>query len=242
MRVVSFTLRRASRALASIVFASAAACAGIVAAACGSSVSSTVPGTSDAGVTRPPTDAPVVVPDAGPYDAAPPPGTPPSCEKYCEIVMQNCTGDLAQYASPDECKGACAALALGDARDRTDNTVACRQYHAGSPARTDPAQFCPVAGPFGGGMCGDRCTAFCELTLRVCDADAGAARPYADAPACATACANYMFTGAADGGGPTLDGPTDGDTLDCRMFHARSAILEPGQHCAATAEQSLACK
>jgi hypothetical protein len=241
MRVVSFTLRRVPRALASIVFASAAACLGVVAAACGSSTTSAVTVPSDAG-SRPPTDAPVVVPDAGPYDAAPPPGTPPTCEKYCEIVMQNCTDDHAQYASADECAGACAALSLGDPRDRTDDTVACRQYHAGSPSRTDPAQFCPVAGPFGGGTCGDRCTAFCGLALHACDGDGGAPRPYPDAPACATACANYMFTGAADGGGPTLDGPTAGNTLDCRMFHARSAVLDPGQHCAATAEQSAACK
>lgn len=240
-----WTLRSPARRAARPLFFSFSALLALASAAapsaCGSSATTSTL-VVDAGADSAP-DAPVVVPDAGPYDAAPPPGPPPSCEKYCATVMANCDGDHLQYASEADCARACALFIPGAPSDRTDNTLACRQHHAGNPSKTDPARFCEAAGPFGGGVCGDRCAAFCEITLAVCTAGVdGGPPPYADMPACATACANFSFAGLADGGGPTPSGPETGDTLDCRMYHAARAIADAAGHCADTAERAPRCK
>jgi hypothetical protein len=153
-------------------------------------------------------------------------GPSPSCASYCDAVMGNCTGSLAQYASYDECTAFCAALPPGSPGDDEAPTVACRQYYAGSPAKIDPMTYCPSAGPWGGGVCGDRCTAFCRGLLTFCSPDAGPA-PYASYPDCATACAALPYTGDGDGGGAGLDGPETGDTLNCRLFHLRGAVANP---------------
>jgi hypothetical protein len=162
--------------------------------------------------------------EAGAYDAGTPLGPEPNCAIYCQQVMGSCTGPHAQYASASECHELCQRLPAGDAGDTESNTLACRQYYAGSPARTSAGDYCLAAGPFGGGVCGDRCIAFCALTLGACAPDAGPA-PYESYSACQTACAGYSyFDGGSDGGGEQPDGPTSGNSLNCRLFHVRSAV------------------
>lgn len=165
--------------------------------------------------------------DAGSY---PPPAT---CAAYCDLVQKNCPGEHAQYASAEDCLAFCAHLPPGDPWEQTKApSLACRQYYAGNPALTDPAAYCTAAGPFGGGLCGDRCTAFCQVTLSACTPDAGDA-PYATTPDCTTACAAFSFRDAGtDGGGEGIDGPATGDTLNCRLFHLREAAVDPAA-CAA---------
>ncbi len=184
---------------------------------------------------------PVAPAEAGQYDAGTPPGPAPSCGKYCTVVMESCTDEHAQYASRAECLELCARLPEGDAGDNESNSVACRQYFAGSPARTNAGSYCPAAGPFGGGVCGDRCIAFCGLALGACSPDAGAA-PYGSYPDCQTACAGYPYKdGGADGGGETPNGPATGDTLNCRLYHVRSAVHD-GTGCANLGPDSGACR
>ena len=69
-------------------------------------------------------------------------GITPNCERYCGLVMGNCTGSNAQYASKDECLAFCAYLPpvqpSGDVEEKHTASLACRQYWANSPARTDP--------------------------------------------------------------------------------------------------------
>jgi hypothetical protein len=226
-----------------LLFAVATTAAGliVVTAACSSSVTADRTATEDAarregGIVQPP--------EAGVYDAGAPEGPEPSCAKYCDLVMESCTGEHAQYASRDECLGLCARLPAGDAGDDESNTVSCRQFYAGSPARTNAGDYCLAAGPFGGGVCGDRCTAFCGLSLSVCSPDAGAAAaaPYGSYPDCASACAGYPYQdGGADGGGEPPDGPATGDTLNCRLFHVRAAVKD-GSGCANVAADSGACR
>ena len=169
---------------------------------------------------------------------------PPSCAKYCENVQKHCKGEHAQYASEDECLAFCGHVPPGDPSDverKKSATLACRQYYSGSPALTDPAGYCAAAGPFGGGHCGDRCTAFCQVALSACKPDAGMA-PYASQPECKTACADFtLIDGGADGGGEGLDGPDRGDTLNCRLFHLRKSAIEP-EACAHLAADSGACR
>lgn len=152
----------------------------------------------------------------------------PSCEKYCGLVMNNCTGDNAQYASIDECLAFCAHLtpvqASRDGEEKHAASVACRQYWADSPARTNPSSYCLAAGPFGGNVCGDRCTAFCDVVLAACAPNDGVLA-YGSQPECASACANFSYRDAgADGGGEGPTGPKTGNTLNCRLYHLRSAV------------------
>lgn len=170
-------------------------------------------GSADA---APPFAGSASVDGAAPADAAAPPEG--SCGRYCAEVTSSCVGPQAVYRSETECLGVCALLERGAVVEE-GNTVGCRERFAGSPAKTDPTTFCPAAGPFGGGRCGDPCEAFCELTLGTCLDLA----PYADVPSCERACAAYVLDDAGapdadadDGDGGEAGAPSRG-TLDCRM-------------------------
>jgi hypothetical protein len=236
-----------SRFLASaslIAFLAAASCVGPLGlAACGDSASATGAGGADAAARR--DGSAVEAPDAGPADAAVAPPPVPTCAKYCELVTKSCAGDQAQYASADECLAFCARFTEGKPGEDDTSTLACRAFYAGSPAKTDPGKYCAAAGPFGGGICGDRCTAFCQLSVAACDPDAGTMTttpPYASYPDCATACAGYAFRDAGvDGGGESPSGPTSGDTLNCRLFELRQVIAH-GVDCAYVGADSGACQ
>lgn len=211
--------------------------------ACGDSASSATPDSPDAAIRR--DGGPVDPPDAAPSDAAPPPQPVPTCQKYCEAVTKSCAGDQAQYGSTNECLAFCGRFAEGKPGETDTNTLACRAYYAGSPAKTDPGKYCAAAGPWGGGICGDRCNAFCQLAVSACDPDAGTTAqvaPYASYPDCATECAGYAFRDAgADGGGEGPSGPSSGDTLNCRLYELRKVIVL-GDSCAAIAADSGVCR
>lgn len=136
----------------------------------------------------------------------------------------------------------CNALPLGKGGDEDTNTVACRQFYAGSPSRADAPTYCRAAGPLGGGVCGDRCTAFCALTTTLCSADAGIKQtPYASQPECVTACSTFPFRDAgADGGGESPDGPDAGNTLNCRLYYLRMALTDTSA-CAELGPDSKTC-
>lgn len=171
------------------------------------------------------------------------PTAPPSCAQYCDLVSTNCADEHAQYASKAECLSFCAAFSPGKlgSPEPTSDSVACRQYYAGSPAQTDPGKYCLSAGPFGGGVCGDRCTAFCGLALFFCAPDAGLL-PYPSLPECVTDCNAFSFReGGVDGGGEGPSGPIAGDTLNCRMHELREAIGDR-KRCLNLAIQSSICR
>lgn len=158
----------------------------------------------------------------------PPPrqdASPGSCTKYCELTLASCTGAFAQYTDLPQCVAVCETLPTGLLGDLTGNTVGCRQTYAGNVAKTDPARYCPVAGPFGGGLCGERCDAFCAIALAICPKT-----PWASPPACVSACTNLSYVDAgSDSGGEGLAGPTTGDTLNCRTRRLLEAISVPEQ-------------
>lgn len=211
----------------------------LIASACSSSESAEPPpNLDDSGVRK--DGGPVGPADGGSYDSGTTLGPEPSCSKYCDLVMESCVDAEAQYASRGDCLAICARLPAGDAGDIESNSVACRQYYAGSPARTNAGGYCLAAGPFGGGVCGDRCTAFCELTLATCSS--GADAPYGSYPDCQTACAGFTYKdGGVDGGGEPPNGPPTGDTLNCRLFQVREAIVAGGG-CGNLGADSGACR
>jgi hypothetical protein len=141
----------------------------------------------------------------------------PSCEAYCGQLGDNCTGDLAVYASPAICMAACAGFPVGDIADVSGNTLGCRQYHSGAAAG-DPATHCPHAGPGGAGYCGADCESFCALAAAHCP---GA---YEDEPTCMTACADYASTPPFNANVKT------GDTVECRLYHVSVAAVDD-MHC-----------
>ncbi|MBX3233406.1 MAG: hypothetical protein KIT84_33970 [Labilithrix sp.] len=212
--------------------------------ACGSTALEPTPGPNDGGPNLR-WDSALVDPVEGgaPLDSAPP--VEASCEKYCELVTENCTEANAQYASKAECLSFCEHLPLREPSRGGDEisspSVACRQYWADAPSKTSPTSYCLAAGPFGGNTCGDRCTAFCTAVLSICPADAPNA-PYADQPECATACTAFAFRDAGnDGGGESPGGPAEGDTLNCRLHHLRAALSQPAK-CKDVRRESPTCK
>jgi len=234
--------RARSRAKVATLAAAALAAAGtlIVAACTSTPAADRGPSSEDSG---PRLDGGLVDPaEAGRYDAGAPVGPEPDCATYCDQVMASCTGAHAQYVSGIQCHQLCQHMTAGDAGDMENNTLACRQYYAGSPARTSAGDYCLAAGPFGGGVCGDRCSAFCAFTLGACSPDAGKDAPYESYSACQTACAGFSYVdGGADGGGEPPDGPTTGNSLNCRLFHVRAAVGN-GVGCTDLGADSGACR
>ena len=141
----------------------------------------------------------------------------PTCEAYCALLDDNCTGDLAVYPTAETCVAACAAFPVGDIADVSGNTLGCRQYHAGAAAG-DAATHCPHAGPGGSGYCGADCESFCTLAGSICP---GA---YEDEATCLTACEGYATTPPYNANQKT------GDTIECRLYHVSVASLDD-VHC-----------
>ncbi len=160
-------------------------------------------------------------------DEEPPPD--PTCEAYCAAVTANCTDGNAQYGSETQCNNYCETwgkLPLGEGTDTSGNTVGCRIYHAGvaGGGEAEAAIHCAHAGPSGGDVCGTYCENYCHLSATNCTEDNAL---YEDDDGCATACADF-----AAGPDPLA---TDGDSVQCRIYHLGVAGSDPpdsaGTHC-----------
>jgi hypothetical protein len=143
------------------------------------------------------------------------------CGAYCDAVLGNCWGSDAVYASRELCLGVCATLSPGDSQATSGNNLMCR-LHAAELAIAEPAYYCPIAGPGGNGVCGDNCEGLCGLVSRVCGA-------FADTTGCLEQCAQLddLGTFSAD---PSR-GQGRGPHVQCRLYHAVVAVLEPDRHC-----------
>jgi hypothetical protein len=76
----------------------------------------------------------------------------PTCDVYCSRYFTNCTDDLNQWASMDECMTECDLWYPGTTGDTEGHTVGCRAYWA-NLAKGDPELNCGNAGPGGGDVC-----------------------------------------------------------------------------------------
>lgn len=173
-----------------------------------------------------PADAKVA--DAKPIDAPAQMGAP-DCDTYCTAIQAHCLTTNAQYPSVDQCKATCTAFTVGKLTDSSGNTVGCREYHAGTPAMTDPVTHCPHAGPGGDlvtaaapGTCGDACTSLCTIHIKTCgsmDAPLTGITPgYKNMAECITACAGFDKT-------MPYSPSATGNTLACRLYHVTNAAL-----------------
>ena len=128
-----------------------------------------------------------------------------SCDNLCDTLIAYCFASNEQFAAKANCVSACTAIPLGTLGDTSD-TIGCRQQQA-YQSHSVPEKNCAPAGPFGGGVCGERCASFCRTIVSACN---GA--PYANVAACMTDCGSkYSF--AADAG---AEYTTTGNTLNCR--------------------------
>jgi hypothetical protein len=155
-----------------------------------------------------------------------------TCTTYCAEVLANCTGAQQQYGSSSaddgmtNCAGFCAGLPPGTLADTSGDTLGCRIYHGGGPAKADPVTHCPHAGPSGGdesptgtaGTCGEPCDAFCDAALVVCT---GENAQFPDKPTCMTACQGFKpDTVAYSSTDTTLQTAND---MGCRIYHLTAA-------------------
>ncbi|MEZ4227850.1 MAG: hypothetical protein R3B89_01720 [Polyangiaceae bacterium] len=143
------------------------------------------------------------------------------CKTYCDDVMGACTGSLAQYASLDTCMATCETLPPGNDGDTTGDSVECRVRQARLAASTgEPAVHCPNAGPGGNGACGTNCESYCYLFGKACPDDADLVLD------CEASCLGLKDRGTLD-----VEADHGGDTLQCRLVHTSSALVDPVIHC-----------
>src|SRR3954471_13409560 len=85
----------------------------------------------------------VILAACGGASGSPPIDAPPvvtlDCPTYCREIETNCSGLNAQYATIAQCMATCAKFTTpGVLTDPSGNTLGCRIYHAGEPARLTP--------------------------------------------------------------------------------------------------------
>jgi hypothetical protein len=153
--------------------------------------------------------------------------------------------------------------------DAGGNTLLCHYEHALNALATDAGgnglpvnPHCWHAGPYGWGVCGNQCEDFCTIATTYCEPDAGfspdsGAPPYPSFANCAASCANFASVAAVLDAGPNAilltdagpssfssNGPTSGNTRDCREYHLGAALTSPGNqqiHCPHPADASAVC-
>lgn len=177
------------------------------------------------------------------------------CSSYCAEIQANCTGTNAQYPDLAHCMATCGSFAVGTStvNDTSGNSLGCRIYHAGAPAKMNAATHCVHAGPGGDAITasapsvcsgGDICTSFCALEIKACgsldeplpgdprDSTNNHLFQYQNMAECLSLCADFDkkhdYSIAAAG-----------DSLACRFYHATNAAIavmpNAMTHCAHTA-------
>ncbi len=146
--------------------------------------------------------------------------TTPLCIKYCDEVMDNCTGDNQVYKARASCINTCNALPEGEAAEPVGNSVQCRMSSA-RKAASAPDEECIAAGPGGGTTCGSNCESWCQLLETECPDD------FADLPNCENACATIP-----DEGEFSVDASYSRDDIQCRLIHLGAVQGDPtSPHC-----------
>ena len=152
-----------------------------------------------------------------------------SCDEYCDLVMEACSGNIRVYEDLATCEASCRTFNATDPSE-TGNTLACRIAQAKDAARadstTEKSASCQGAGPGGGSLCPFEaevpdCEGYCSLYARACK-DFQDERGFDHEDQCVQRC------GALEPAGTySADEAPIGDTLACRLFYASRAALEP---------------
>lgn len=159
------------------------------------------------------------------------------CAEYCATITANCTDANTQYSSEANCNQVCPNLPGFNDPSTIGNTVGCRLENANQAATIGPNDECPTAGPGAEGQCGENCETFCRLFEKACGAETVDQFPYADQGACRTDCETFPDVGgfSADAN----DGTTDGNSVQCRLYHVSQAFIDAAFHCQHAAGQDV---
>jgi hypothetical protein len=170
----------------------------------------------------------------------------PTCAYYCSTILQNCTNVNAEFEGSEDPATLCSAICQAyDSNNQigpsNDDTLGCRIFYA-EEAASDPATFCRIAGPLGGGTCGtDPCQLFCSLDVAYCNSPSINIPAYASTMDCLSACEGdagypYVLTGQ--------DLLNSTNTLNCRFWHLENAYgsaMAGAVHCPHTVQASPVC-
>jgi hypothetical protein len=159
----------------------------------------------------------------------------PDCVSYCGEVGASCPAgsEYEQYTGPDTCTFFCeqqAKFDMGSFSTDPQNTVGCRMI-AASKAQAAPALFCDMAGPSGGGECGDWCVNYCALAMETCTSEN---QLFVSVDECLASCPTVGSNGDF--------GDTKGNTIQCRytlLYKALTGEIDKTQGCADAAVISL---
>jgi len=163
-----------------------------------------------------------------------------TCERYCDAVLENCTGKYEQYRTRVQCLEVCKRLPVGSPGDDGVNTVECRIGQARF-AESEWFLYCKSAGPLGAGRCGSNCESYCSLMDATCTKDSTAGNVelsyYTDKQTCVSSCSAM----ADDPLGPTqysssatiLPSSLVGNNIYCRTYHVSAGIEQDSasEHC-----------
>ncbi|MEZ4470189.1 MAG: hypothetical protein R3F60_05170 [bacterium] len=141
------------------------------------------------------------------------------CDVYCDRYMENCPGF---YEDVEACQAFCALFPTdGEPNAVSGNNVQCRIYHGNLPALADPDLHCAHGSLTGGDVCGSYCEVYCDNITSQCDGES----QYPDRDSCLATCESFPHDG--------LDSDTDGNSVQCRIYHASlPASVQPDLHCA----------
>jgi hypothetical protein len=159
----------------------------------------------------------------------------PTCDDYCNMHLAVCDGANTQYESRQQCLDVCGALEIGTNDDKTENTAACRRYHAFN-STTLPNQHCPHSGPAGDGHCGHdqvnedtgelefsaNCEAYCTLLAAACPAQFDA--EMGDQEQCQASCLPLDESAAESK--YTLARAKASTGVSCRILHTARAFQD----------------
>lgn len=181
------------------------------------------------------------------------PDEPPSqeCVDYCNKAKEVCQTDQAGSVVPTGVlyltDAACLATCKQLPPTGTDqNSVACRVQQlrfVGTGEPDEVPRYCASAGPGGNGACGSNCENYCRLFKTACRDDFEKYAPTSDEDdgiaTCVKKCEGLTDTGLYD---VTMNGNYLGDTLQCRLVHTSSSMLDPTTHCShAELKPALKC-
>lgn len=159
-------------------------------------------------------------------------GTGPTddvCQDYCDLMREQCVGEALQFRDDAQCLQVCRAFPVGSLDDDRVNTASCRRRYAAKArylAGPELATTCGYAGPGGDGRCGSNCEGFCTIAMTACRAGATDPYVYDSFDACLLDCEDLPMTRYEYG---TVSA---GNSLECRLFHASSAIMaDADEHC-----------
>ncbi len=159
------------------------------------------------------------------------------CIDYCDKAATVCETDLAGKTQPGgvlylsnlACRATCGVLLAAD-----PNSIACRMRQLNFvDTGEDKERYCANAGPGGNGPCGSNCENYCKLFKTACKDEFEKYSPTSadnDGMAlCISKCSGLTDTGLFSV--TQKAGNYYGDTVQCRIIHSCSSLLDKDTHC-----------